>query len=135
MITKGELKRYIRLRDQKDDLAKQIVLLRTMAESASGIAYDGIRVQTSYNGSSQELYVEKIDSLIEHYKEKITDLVLLRERIEHEVSALSDEDQQLIRLRYFEGLSCADCAKRLYVSLRTFNYWHKDILIRLAQNS
>lgn len=132
MITKSELKRYIRLQDQKDDLAKEIVILRTMAESASGISYDGIRVQAPYNGSSQEIHVEKIEALVERYKAKINELLILRERIEMEVSLLSDEDQQLIRLRYFDGMSCAECAKRLYVSLREFHYWHSDILAKLA---
>lgn len=132
MITKSELKRYIRLQDQKDDLAKEIVVLRTMAESASGIAYDGIRVQSSYNGSSQEIYIEKIEKLIDRYKDKINELIALRDRIEFEVSLLPDEDQQLIRLRYFDGMSCADCAKRLYVSIREFHYWHSDILAKLA---
>ena len=68
MITKSELKRYNRLQDQKDDLAKEIVLLRTMAESASAISYSGVRVQASYNGSAQEIYIEKIDKLICKYR-------------------------------------------------------------------
>ena len=133
MITKSELKRYNRLQDQKDDLAKEIVLLRTMAESASAISYSGVRIQASNNGSIQENYVEKIDKLISRYRAKINELTELRERIEDEVASLSDEDQQLIRLRYFDGMSCADCAKRLYVSLREFHYWHSDVLVKLAQ--
>ena len=132
MITKSELKRYKRLQDQKDDLAKKIVLLRTMAESASGISYDGIRVQAPYNGSSQEMYIEKIEKLIDKYRAKICEIVDLMERIENEVDCLSAEDQQLVRLRYFDGMSCAECAKRLYVSIREFHYWHSDILIKLA---
>ncbi|MBR5216219.1 MAG: hypothetical protein IKV80_08375 [Bacteroidales bacterium] len=133
MITKSELRRYIDLQDQEEDLVREIAELRAMAENASGIAFDGVRVQSSYNGSSQEIYIEKIEKLIMKYKDKINEIVTLRERIEDEVSRLSAEDQRLIRLKYFDGLSGEECSKRLYISLRTFNYWHASILLKLAQ--
>ncbi len=131
MITKAELKRYIRLREQKEDLQKRIVELKMMAETISGIAYDGIKVQSPYSGSAPEKYMERIAALSVRYEEKINEMTALAERIESEISVLPDEDQLLVRLRYFDGLHCSACARKLHVSESTFHRWHRDVLSKL----
>ncbi len=133
MITKAELKRYARLRENKEDLEKRIVELKMMAETISGIAYDGIKVQSPYNGSGQEKYMERIGNLIIRYEDKINEITALIERIESEISTLPDEDQLLVRLRYFDGLQCSACARKLHISESSFHRWHREVLGKLRE--
>ena len=132
MITKKELKRYIRLRDQADDIAKRIVYLRRTAESSKAVRYDSDKVQSHYNGSTQENYAVRIVKLIVSYERKLDELTALIARIEEEISSLPDEDARLIRLRYFDDLPCRKCAELLYVSESTFHRWHSRVLGELA---
>ena len=134
MITKAELKRYPHLLDEKAEYEKEIEMLRDLEDCISGISYDGVRVQSHYSGSAQEQFLEKISWLIERYQQKIFEIIELKEKVENEVSELSDEEALLIRLRYFNDLSCEQCAKKLYISLRSFHRMHSEILTKLKNN-
>lgn len=133
MITKSDLKTYRRIRDQCGGLRAQILTLERLAGDVRSVNYDRVVVQTPYSGSCVEFSVQRIAELVERYNARIAELTSLQARIEAEVERLpSEEDRRLIRLRYFVGLSCEDCANALHINLRTFHKWHSKILIQLG---
>lgn len=135
MITKSELKSYRRLHEQILGLRAQIYTLERLAGDVRAVNYDRIVVQTPYNGSCVEFSVERISELVARYNERIAELASLQARIEDEVARLqSESDRRLIRLRYFEGLSCEACAQRLHMSIQTFHRWHSRILCELRDD-
>lgn len=134
-VTKEELRRYRFVAGEVADLRCEIAELECLAVSPRVAVCGGVVVGGGSVGDRQGALIARIDELRLRYVGMVEGLVALRGRIEDEISVLDEEDQRLVRLRYFRGLTWEEVAVRMGVSWRTVHNWHGRVLERLKKRA
>lgn len=126
----------------KDALNQQFLQLWQQRANLQGISFPLTYITTSFKRrllkegtvfyTGQELTEEHLELHTEQSPEQLSLLReaddVLQQRITNAIERLSDRKQQLIRMKYFEGLSYAQIAVRTGLSERTiYNKMHEAI--------
>lgn len=130
-VTKEELRRYRLLAGEVADLRCEIAEVECLAVSPRVQEYGVSPAGGGSFGDRRGALIARLDGLRRRYVGMVEGLVALRVRIEDEISVLDEEEQRLVRLKYFRGLTWEEVAVRLGVSWRTVHNWHGRILRKL----
>lgn len=132
MLNKAELKRYLPLKKEAEELRLQVEHLEEDIRSLKAVAMDGMPKGSTVNDSIGNL-VAKVDKLRCDYLHKY-DLALCElYRIERCVEGLSEPDERrLMRKRYIEGKGWDIIAIELNYDERQIYRIHADILNKIA---
>lgn len=130
MITKNELRQYRHLKDEIWQMAAEIeeldlLMVVPSVQNLSGMP--GAHQTTDKIGE----VVGRADDLRKRYYAKMSILLDLKARIEAEVDALDADEQILIRLYYFRGMTWEAVAAMMHLSWNTLHYRHRNILKKL----
>jgi RNA polymerase sigma factor (sigma-70 family) len=126
----------------KDVLNQQFLQLWQQRDALEDIAYPLTYVTTAFKrkllkeGGTLSTVLELTDEHLQLYTEQSPEQVslhreediLLQQRITNAIQRLSERKQELIRMKYFEGMSYADIAAKTGLSERTiYNKVHEAI--------
>lgn len=130
MVTKNELRQYRALKDEIVQLYEEIHELDMMmvvpsVQNLSGMA--GAHLTTDKIGE----VIARADELRKRYLDKMSILLDMKARIESEVDALDEDEQVLIRLYYFRGMTWEAVAATMMLSWNALHHRHRKILRKL----
>ncbi|MBQ8809484.1 MAG: sigma-70 family RNA polymerase sigma factor [Bacteroidales bacterium] len=130
MITKDELRQYRHIKGEMMQLAEEIreldmLMVVPSVQNLSGMP--GAHMTTDKIGET----IARADALRKRYYAKISILLDLKAKIEMEIDGLSADDQMLIRLYYFRGMTWEAAAATMGLSWNALHYRHRNILRRL----
>lgn len=130
MITKNDLRQYRQLKDEILQLAaeiKELDLLMVVPTIQNLSGMPGAHQTTDKIGE----VVGRADDLRKRYIAKMSILLELKAQIEAEVDALDADEQVLIRMYYFRGMTWEAVACEMHISWNTLHYRHRNILRKL----
>lgn len=102
MISKKELREYLNLKRELNQLNDRIKELRTIAESASAQKLTGMPGAHS-DDSSVERNLIRISEMQDRYNKNLHRMLEEQERIEEAIARLPSLERQIIRYRYMDG--------------------------------
>lgn len=102
MISKKELREYLKLKRELNQLNDRIKELRSIAESVSAQKLTGMPSAHS-DTSTVERNVIRISEMQEMYNAKINLMLTEQMRIEKAIEKLPSLERQIIRYRYMDG--------------------------------
>lgn len=130
MITKNELRQYRSLKDEINQLLEEIreldmVMVVPNVQKLSGMP--------SAHGVTDRIgeVIARADILRNQYFDKMAVLLNLKAKIEGAVDMLTAEEQVLIRLYYFRGMTWEAVAATMHLSWNALHYRHRRILRKL----
>ena len=130
MLTKNELRQYRNLKDEINQLLEEIRELDMMMVVPSVQKLSGM---PSAHGMTDRIgeVIARADILRNQYFDKMAALLNLKAKIEAEVDALDADDQVLVRLYYFRGITWEAVAATMHLSWNALHHRHRKILRKL----
>ncbi len=130
-MDKAELKRYLSLKQEAEELRLQAEYLEEDIRSLKAVAMDGMPKGSTVNDGIGNL-VAKVDKLRCDYLHKY-DLALCElYKIERCIESLDNEtERRLMRKRYIQGLHWEDICVELNYSWRQVHRTHSKILRKI----
>lgn len=130
MIAKDELRQYRHLKEEVLQLAEEIRELDMMmvvpsVQNLSGMP--GAHMTTDKIGE----VIARADALRKRYFDGMSILLEQKAKIEAEVDALEADEQMLIRLYYFRGMTWEAVAATMCLSWNALHHRHRKILKKL----
>lgn len=130
MLTKDDLRQYRHLKEEVLQLAEEIRELDMMmvvpsVQNLSGMP--GAHMTTDKIGE----VIARADALRKRYFDSMSILLEQKAKIEAEVDALDADDQILIRLYYFRGMTWEAVAATMCLSWNALHHRHRKILRKL----
>lgn len=126
---KEYLKSYQRAKKREKHILQEIQRLR-LDRIFSGVVNDGMPHGCSQTDLSD--YIILIDEQIELLKQERLEKAKVRNNIEKHIRELQDDEQEVLRIRYIDGVSkWEDVAKEMNYSLRKIHNLHSNALIHL----
>lgn len=132
-MTKEQLKAYVELRRERDDLARRIEEIELERYSPRSQRLDGMP-----RGGSGENYVledrmDREDKLLELYRRKKAELDAALLVIEEAIEVLDPRERRLIRLHYIDGLTWEQVAVQMAYSWTQVHRIHGKALEKLKE--
>lgn len=131
MITKHDLKNYRNLRTKIRLLKEQIEDLSGAVISPGSVKITGMPMEHSADPDKVGNTIALIDKLTDVYNKKLKRCLEQQSKIEAAVEALNDDEQNLIRLYYFQGLTWEEVCCHINYSWTSLHRKHKAILNKL----
>lgn len=126
---KEYLKSYQRAKKREKHILQEIQRLR-LDRIFPGVVNDGMPHGSSQTDLSD--YIILIDEQIELLKQERLEKAKVRNNIEKHIRELQDDEQEVLRIRYIDGVSkWEDVAKEMNYSLRKIHNLHSNALIHL----
>ena len=126
---KEYLKSYQRAKKREKHILQEIQRLR-LDRIFPGVVNDGMPHGSSQTDLSD--YIILIDEQIELLKQERLEKAKVRNNIEKHIRELQDDEQEVLRIRYIDGVSkWEDVAKEMNHSLRKIHNLHSNALIHL----
>ncbi len=126
---KEYLKSYQRAKKREKHILQEIQRLR-LDRIFPGVVNDGMPHGCSQTDLSD--YIILIDEQIELLKQERLEKAKVRNNIEKHIRELQDDEQEVLRIRYIDGVSkWEDVAKEMNYSLRKIHNLHSNALIHL----
>lgn len=130
MTAKQYLRQIRTLNRRIDSLLAQKDRIKQMAEGASGVCYDTVKVQTSLNPHRQEHAVYRLIELEERITDEIDRYIDMREEAERRILRIqSQTEQAVLRNYYLTGLTWEQVAELMSYDLRYLFKLHGRALI------
>ena len=131
-MTKADLKKYIQLTKEAEELKKRAEYLEDEAKSLKAVVIDGMPKVTTINDSIGNI-VAKIEKLRTDYLNKYDEALCELYRIERCIECLDNEtERNLMRKRYIQGLNWEDICVELNYSWRQIHNIHSSILKKIV---
>lgn len=112
---------------REEGILDEIQELR-MNKMFPSVANDGMPRGSEQSDLSD--YIVALDEMIEELKNERLERVKLRQRIERDIRALDNEDEQeVLRLRYIKGLKWEEVAVEMGYSRRRITQIHEEALL------
>ena len=126
---KEYLKSYQRAKKREKHILQEIQRLR-LDRIFPGVVNDGMPHGCRQTDLSD--YIILIDEQIELLKQERLEKAKVRNNIEKHIRELQDDEQEVLRIRYIDGVSkWEDVAKEMNYSLRKIHNLHSNALIHL----
>lgn len=134
-MNKEELKKYVPLMREAEDLKKQVERLEDEAKSLKAVVIDGMPKRNCVNDSVGNIVV-RVNDLRTEYLEKY-DLALCElYKIERIIENLENSiERQLMRKRYIEGKRWEDICVELSYSWKQIHRIHSKILKNMKDDT
>ena len=131
MITKHDLKNFRNLKMKIRILKEQIEDLSCSLCSPGSVKITGMPIAHSDDPDKFGNTVALIEKLTAVYKAKLNLCLEQQEKIETAVATLRDDEQNLIKMYYFQGLTWEEVCCYINYSWTTLHRKHKQILNKL----
>ena len=133
-MNKAELKRYLPLKREAEELRLQAERLAKDIKSLKAVAMDGMPKGNAVNDSIGNL-VAKVDKLMRDYLYKYDEALCELYKIERYIESLDNETERLLmRKRYIEDKHWADICVELNYSWKQIHRIHSRILKKIAKD-
>ena len=130
MLTKDDLRQYRYLKEEVLQLAEEIRELDLMMVVPSVQNLSGMPGAHNTTDKIGEV-IARADALRKRYFDHMSILLEQKAKIEAEVDALDADDQMLIRLYYFRGMTWEAVAATMCLSWNALHHRHRKILRKL----
>ena len=132
-LTKTDLKRYIGLKSEAEELNHQINRLEDDITTLRGIAIDGMP-KSRNSGDCIGNMVIKLEELREQYYNKLNSALEELGKIEGVLDNLTEPiERRLIRKRYIEDKDWDDICEEMNYSWRQIHRIHSAVLIKISK--
>lgn len=132
-VTKEELKAYIELRKERNDLKRRIVELEAVMYGPRSQRLDGMPRSGSGTNYVQEERLDRMAELLEQYEAKEAELTAALVEIENAIKKLEPRERLLVRLHYIDGQTWEQVAVEMGYSWRQVHRIHSDALDKLKE--
>lgn len=130
MVTKDELRQYRHLKEEVLQLFEEIRELDMMMVVPSVQNLSGMPGAHQTTDKIGEV-IARADALRKRYFDNMSILLEQKAKIEAEVDALEADEQMLIRLYYFRGMTWEAVAATMCLSWNALHHRHRKILRKL----
>lgn len=133
-MEKVELKRYLPLKKEAEELRLQAERLAKDIKSLKAVAMDGMPKGNAVNDSIGNL-VAKVDKLMRDYLHKYDEALCELYKIERCIESLDNETERvLMSKRYIQGLNWEDICVDMNYSWRQVHRIHTQILNKISKD-
>ena len=133
-MNKAELKRYLPLKKEAEELRLQAEHLAKDIKSLKAVAMDGMPKGNAVNDSIGNL-VAKVDKLMRDYLHKYDEALCELYKIERCIESLDNETERvLMSKRYIQGLNWEDICVDMNYSWRQVHRIHAQILNKISKD-
>lgn len=133
-MNKAELKRYLPLKKEAEELRLQAERLAKDIKSLKAVAMDGMPKGNAVNDSIGNL-VAKVDKLMRDYLHKYDEALCELYKIERCIESLDNETERvLMSKRYIQGLNWEDICVDMNYSWRQVHRIHAQILNKISKD-
>lgn len=133
-MNKAELKRYLPLKKEAEELRLQAERLAKDIKSLKAVAMDGMPKGNAVNDSIGNL-VAKVDKLMRDYLHKYDEALCELYKIERCIESLDNETERvLMSKRYLQGLNWEDICVDMNYSWRQVHRIHAQILNKISKD-
>ena len=132
-MTKYELRNYIPMKDEVEQLKSQILTLREQVTSPKNQVITGMPHGGNGNKDKMAEIIGRIDELERKYISKYNALLNECDRIEKAIEPLESKERMLMRYKYLQGLKWEDVALEMNYSVENIYKMHGRILQKLKR--
>ena len=134
-MDKTELKKYISLKEEAEELRQQAEYLEEDIRSLKATVIDGMPKGSGVNDNIGNL-VARVDKLRRDYLFKYDSALCQLYRIERVIEGLEDEtERRLMRKRYIQGLQWEDICVDLHYEWAQIHRIHARVLKRIGSDT
>lgn len=130
-MTKEQLKQYIRIKREREQLEAMLHDLESAMTAPSGQRLDGMPRNPSAGHNPLEDAVVRHLELQERYAAKLAELAQAQLEIEEAIDALEPTERTLLRLHYLQGLVWEQVCVEMCYSWRQVHRIHARALKKL----
>jgi len=127
------LKEYKNIKNEIKHIEERIQNLNMRRVSIPAKIITDMSLSPSFSNDKMDKDLIKLEELEEKYKEILSRLYEEQAKIEESLEKLDPLEREVIRYRYFDGLSCIAIQKKLHVAQRTYFRIHKRALYKLGK--
>lgn len=132
-MTKEQLRQYINIKREKEQLEQYLEELETLMTSPRAQTLDGMPFNPSKGESIVELLAIKHLEIKNLYRAKVKELAEALCAIEKAIETLEPLERTLMRLRYIEGHKWEEVAVAIDYSWQQTHRLHKSALEKLRE--
>lgn len=132
-MTKEQLRQYINIKREKEQLEQYLEELETLMASPRAQTVDGMPFNTSKGESSVEILAIKHLEIKNLYRAKVKELTEALCAIEKAIETLEPLERTLMRLRYIDGHKWEEVAVAIAYSWQQTHRLHKSALEKLRE--
>lgn len=131
-MTKYELKKYIYLRQEAEELKQQAEQTEDEIKSLRASILTGMPRSEGYVNDKIGALIVKLEQKKEEYVIKYRQALVEKEKIEQIIESLSKpSEKQIMQERYIQGKKWEDICEDMHYSWRHIHRLHAGILIRI----
>ena len=134
-MTKEQLKSYIEIKKERDDLAQRIKELEWEKYGPRSQRLDGMPRGGSGENYVLEDRIDKGDALLDLYRAKKAELDAALMVIERAIERLAPRERRLVRLHYVDGMNWEQVAVEMDYSWRQVHRIHSSALEKLREET
>lgn len=132
-MTKEQLKKYIDIKKEREDLARKIKELEWEKYGPRSQRLDGMPRSGAGENYVLEAQMDRGDELLELYRAKKAELDAALVAIERAIEKLEPRERRLVRLHYIDGLNWEQVAVEMDYSWRQVHRIHSSALEKLRE--
>jgi len=132
-LTKGQLRRYGKLRKEYEILREQIETIDSAMRDPKIQRITGMPGSGSKESRALEDLLIKREALKQKLIDKMVSIAEEQEYIENAINGLEPNERSALRAHYIQGLSWEDAAMCIGVSEATIHRIHAASLLKLAE--
>lgn len=117
-MTQEQLKTYKSLKRKVTQAREQIIILRDLSKFPKNQVITGMPMHHDFDKDGIGKVIVKIEALEERYTELLEQLIDEQTKVEECISTLSHSEQEIIRMKYFEGKTYREIGKIVHYSDR-----------------
>ena len=132
-MTKEQLQEYRDLRQERDDIQRQIEELEEAMYGPRSQRQDGMPRGGSGENDLREEQIDEKTKLLKMYQAKEAELAGKLLAIEQAIEKLNSRERRLVRLHYIEGLTWEQVCVAMCYSWSQVHRYHRDALAKLRR--
>lgn len=134
MISKADLRRYKYIKSEIKQFQEQIAELQSLMTAPKTSRFTPSSGGSHGDSDKIGQTIIRLERLEDRYCQKIAELVELQTAIENAIGKLKPEEETIIRLYYYNGLTWEKVCEKTGYSWRQIHRKHKSALLKLAQD-